>query len=233
MFDIHFYRKFMELGVEGLKNTKDPILVFSMMELMRSQYPTVCNIETTNISGTKRKVEVMDMKLFEKIALQIVPWHKEELDDWQRIIEKYYKVGPKDKTDDAFSLYILPKVVILNGHKELSLDPHFAERIKLLDELNISSYENYNVINMSNISDSPLGFCKCPWSSMSILSNGDVVPCPYDINDELRLGNAKKDLLFDIWNSKPYTFFRRSHLVGICHSKCRKRCGLKLLRDVI
>ena len=42
-------------------------------------------------------------------------------------------------------------------------------------------------------------FCQFPWSSMTIKSNGESVECVEDFNNEIILGDAKTQSLYDIW----------------------------------
>jgi radical SAM protein with 4Fe4S-binding SPASM domain len=44
--------------------------------------------------------------------------------------------------------------------------------------------------------------CTWPWERMTILWDGDVVPCCFDYDKKYVLGNIKDSTLSDIWNSK-------------------------------
>lgn len=48
-------------------------------------------------------------------------------------------------------------------------------------------------------------------SVVYILVNGDVVPCCYDFNGVLVMGNAFQDKIGDIWNNEKFRSFRRTH----------------------
>jgi len=69
-------------------------------------------------------------------------------------------------------------------------------------------------------------YCEFPWSSVSVLYDGTVVPCPLDYEGELKMGNLKDNTLEEIWNSQKYTDFRKMHAEGnfpknhFCKSKC-------------
>jgi len=69
-------------------------------------------------------------------------------------------------------------------------------------------------------------YCEFPWSSMSILYDGTVVPCPLDYEGELNMGNVKDNTLEEIWNSQKYDDFRKMHANGnfpnghFCKTKC-------------
>jgi radical SAM protein with 4Fe4S-binding SPASM domain len=48
-------------------------------------------------------------------------------------------------------------------------------------------------------------------SVVYILVNGDVVPCCYDFNGVLVMGNALEEDIADIWNGEKFQAFRRAH----------------------
>lgn len=66
-------------------------------------------------------------------------------------------------------------------------------------------------------------YCGSLFETCTILSNGDVVLCCYDLQGELVLGNVFTESIFDIWSSKRYSKiraeFRRQKYCDIC-KKC-------------
>jgi radical SAM protein with 4Fe4S-binding SPASM domain len=72
-------------------------------------------------------------------------------------------------------------------------------------------------------------FCKHPWMSMTIKSNGEVVMCMEDFNNEIVLGDAKRDTLYAIWNSEKYQEFRADHFERTPGIKCTEQCDMKLI----
>jgi radical SAM protein with 4Fe4S-binding SPASM domain len=54
--------------------------------------------------------------------------------------------------------------------------------------------------------------CSELWYGSCILSNGDVVPCGRDFNGKIVFGNLENQSLKQIFNSKKYQAFRKSHL---------------------
>jgi len=74
-------------------------------------------------------------------------------------------------------------------------------------------------------------FCRHPWMSMTIKSDGKVAMCMEDYNNEIILGDAKKDTLYDIWNNKAYDEFRRRHFDLNTDNKCVKECDMKLIGE--
>ena len=54
--------------------------------------------------------------------------------------------------------------------------------------------------------------CARLWNSLNIHSNGNVVPCCIDFNEEIVLGNAKNTPLIEIWNSDKFNELREMHM---------------------
>jgi radical SAM protein with 4Fe4S-binding SPASM domain len=73
-----------------------------------------------------------------------------------------------------------------------------------------------------------LEFCQFPWSSMTIKSNGEAAECVEDFNNEIILGDASKESLYDIWNGEKYRKFREDHLNLTPGIKCTEQCDMKL-----
>ena len=73
--------------------------------------------------------------------------------------------------------------------------------------------------------------CQFPWSSLSIQWDGSIVPCCQDFNSEMLLGNSNINLLYDIWNSVNYYYFRKNHLTKQEKNKCICKCDMKVLGD--
>ena len=76
-------------------------------------------------------------------------------------------------------------------------------------------------------------FCRHPWMSMTIKSNGDAVMCMEDFNNEIILGNVKKQSLYDIWNGEAYKIFREDHFNLSKRIKCTEQCDMKLIGSFI
>jgi len=76
-------------------------------------------------------------------------------------------------------------------------------------------------------------FCQFPWSSMTIKSNGEAAMCVEDYNNEIILGDAQKETLYDIWNGEKYRKFRRSHFTLKNKIKCTDQCDMTLVGNLI
>lgn len=76
-------------------------------------------------------------------------------------------------------------------------------------------------------------FCKHPWMSMTIKSNGEAAMCMEDFNNEIILGNTNTESLHDIWNGEKYNKFRRDHFSLTSGIKCTGRCDMSLIGNLI
>lgn len=72
-------------------------------------------------------------------------------------------------------------------------------------------------------------FCQFPWSSMTIKSNGEAVECVEDYNNEIILGDARNESLYDIWNGQKYKKLREDHFELTRSIKCTEQCDMKLV----
>jgi len=75
-------------------------------------------------------------------------------------------------------------------------------------------------------------YCKFPWSSMTIKSNGEAVSCVEDFNNEIVLGDANENILYDIWNGYKYNKFRKDHYKLTNGIKCTRACDMKLIGEL-
>ena len=77
--------------------------------------------------------------------------------------------------------------------------------------------------------------CQFPWSSMTIKSNGECAQCVEDYNNEIVLGNANNQSLYEIWNSEEYAHFRKHHIDAkpTWEAKCNKECDMKLIGEYL
>lgn len=78
-------------------------------------------------------------------------------------------------------------------------------------------------------------YCEFPWTSLSVMVDGTVVPCTQDFNCEMPMGNIMKESLEEIWNSEKYKEFRIMHIRGEFpkNYRCKERCDLKIVSDFL
>ena len=72
-------------------------------------------------------------------------------------------------------------------------------------------------------------FCKHPWMSMTIKSDGEVHMCMEDYNNEIFLGDSHSESLYEIWNGALYDKFRRDHFELTPCIKCTEECDMSLI----
>jgi len=79
-------------------------------------------------------------------------------------------------------------------------------------------------------------FCHYPWMSLTIKSNGEVAMCTEDYNNEIILGNANTESLYNIWNGQAYDNFRMKHFTkksGDPCMMCTDHCDKKIVGDFL
>jgi len=54
--------------------------------------------------------------------------------------------------------------------------------------------------------------CRQLWQTALIFWNGDLTPCCYDVNGELKVGNVKEASIRDIWSNQKLKALRDAHL---------------------
>jgi len=64
--------------------------------------------------------------------------------------------------------------------------------------------------------------CLNPWLSVSVQSNGNVVPCCFSFGDDIILGNLNNNSLREIWNGDKIKELRQQHTDGTYASICSK-----------
>ncbi|MGA2070534.1 MAG: radical SAM protein [Sedimentisphaerales bacterium] len=179
MFDIGFYMRVSELKKQLMDQKlkgMDKLDLFNKIEELRSPNPVIYNIETTNACNMQcqmcprttmmtRKVETMDMAVFEKIIDQIKPFTRAEISEWERFAEENYGIKKEEMSENHFFLYVIPLVLVLHGYGDPLLDKHMPDRVKLLTERNIPSYFSCNPANINidktlAIFESGLGYIK-------------------------------------------------------------------------
>lgn len=65
-------------------------------------------------------------------------------------------------------------------------------------------------------------YCSNLFETFTILTNGDVVICCYDLKGEVVLGNIYQDNILDIWNNSKYTKLRSDFKKTIYSDFCSK-----------
>jgi len=66
---------------------------------------------------------------------------------------------------------------------------------------------------------------------MTIKSNGEAAMCMEDFNNEIVLGDVKKETLSDIWNGAEYRKFREDHFACTPGLKCTEQCDMAMIGE--
>ncbi|HWQ95962.1 MAG TPA: SPASM domain-containing protein [Candidatus Methylomirabilis sp.] len=160
MFDIIFYKKIFDLKSRLMKGERlNKKYVIDSIEGLRSKYPVIYNLETTNACNMRckmcprttrmtRTITTMDMMTFEKIIDQIKPFSENTWQDWEDFVEKNYGIIKNDMSENHFFLYIIPKVLVMHGYGDPLLDRLMPQRIRLLTDRGIPSYFSCNPANI-------------------------------------------------------------------------------------
>jgi radical SAM protein with 4Fe4S-binding SPASM domain len=83
------------------------------------------------------------------------------------------------------------------------IDKNIGDSLKVISLHNYGDGRNYRCIG--NKSHSICGF---PWRTMVILFDGTVVPCCFDFNGVMPVGDVRKNTVEEIWNGPVYNQMR-------------------------
>jgi len=76
--------------------------------------------------------------------------------------------------------------------------------VKVYDTLFFGSdffEQNKDLVNASHYAKQ---YCEYPWTSLTVMADGNVVPCTQISNNEIILGNVNENTLEEIWNGEKY-----------------------------
>ncbi len=76
------------------------------------------------------------------------------------------------------------------------------------------------------------GSCDFPYTSITVMADGRVVPCCADYNGEVVLGDLNTQNLYEVWNGDPFKLFRERFVKSLFspNDLC-KRCGHYPFKD--
>jgi len=101
-----------------------------------------------------------------------------------------------------------------------------------IDRVKVKSYvtwdgseERINELRIDPEPETSAIVCDKPWSSMTVLWDGRVVPCCFDHDGLLTLGDTTKQSLVHIWRGEPARQLRSCHRLGdFSHASLCARC---------
>jgi radical SAM protein with 4Fe4S-binding SPASM domain len=76
-------------------------------------------------------------------------------------------------------------------------------------------------------------FCKHPWMTMTIKSNGEAAMCMEDFNNEIVFGDVHNKTLKEIWEGSEYRRFRQAHINLQSGFKCNEQCDMRLVGECL
>jgi radical SAM protein with 4Fe4S-binding SPASM domain len=196
---------------------------------------------STYFSMNPVNIKLDKMKEFAEAGLDYLKFSLEGLDNetqlmYRRVVDKDFNATLK-KIFDTIELFekgkyktkvILTRLSFKNdpeGDREyLDFWKQYPVMVYIKNQHNRWLYEEEKAD--SNTAEYMQRYCEFPWSSVSVLYDGTVVPCPLDYEGELNMGNVKENTLEEIWNSEKFEDFRQMHANGnfpeghFCKSKC-------------
>jgi radical SAM protein with 4Fe4S-binding SPASM domain len=138
----------------------------------------------------------------------------------------------KIKKERGFDTLLVPCMIVFNDdEKTKKLHQNFLNFWKGKDVyVYVKSQDNRWLFeknkNLENKSHYAKQYCEFPWTSVTIMAEGNVVPCTQISNNEIVLGNVNENSLEEIWNSKKYQELRNMHISGKFPKghKCQAKC---------
>lgn len=243
MSENHFFLYIIPRVIQ-LHGYGDPLLDTNMpeyIELLASKgFPSYFSCNPANID-VEKTIEMFRNGLdYIKYSIESVDdeTHKQIRGDASNFTESYKKIVQllKIKKEKNYKTTIIITMLDLNRTTQKE---EFTKLRKAFEDSDVYIYlksedqqwyrQDYHGTCSVHWSE----FCKHPWMSVTIKSNGEVVMCMEDFDNEIILGDAKKDLLYDIWNGEKYRQFRSDHIFRTKGMKCTERCDMKPVGDFL
>jgi len=121
-------------------------------------------------------------------------------------------LGEKSKRNNPLPIVRVSFVNMeVNRHEKLEFLNFWRDKVDFVD---IQTYQNENVKIGSNISAPKKFDCDSPFGRISVLSNGDVIPCCAFYGRSLVIGNANHETIEDIWRGQKMYNIRSNLLKG-------------------
>lgn len=151
--------------------------------------------------------------------------------NYEESIDKILKLIEIKKKNNFQTIFVPCMISFKKDQQNLRLQEKFLEFWKNKEVYAyIKSQDNRWLFeqdkNLNNNSHYAKQYCEYPWTSLTVMADGNVVPCTQISNNEIVLGNIKENSLEEIWNGKKYQDFRKMHISGNFPKdhKCKKSC---------
>ncbi len=237
----YFYIVSRHLTLHGFgEPILDPHIISRVKECTDKNIPTYFSCVPANID-VQKVIELMNN------GLGVIKFSMDALDDEK---QKYIR-GKKNNFTEAYEK-ILKILEYKQQHKKISTKIVITMIALENDKESVEMYQDFMKLwqgkevfayvksqdnrwyyeedgRVENKSHYNYQYCEFPWTSMTVMANGEVVPCTQDYDTEISSGNIKNKSLEDIWNSQEYKKLREYHVTGNFPKghKCNERCDIK------
>jgi radical SAM protein with 4Fe4S-binding SPASM domain len=139
---------------------------------------------------------------------------------FNKVKENLIKLIEKKKTKNSILPIIRVSFVEMQDNKTEKEEfiKYWWDKVDFID---IQIYDNYN-IDVTNPFDKKVKkkwSCKSPWSRLSILANGNVLPCCCFFGWNIPIGNINVNTIEEIWNSEKLEIIRDG-ISNDCFANC-------------
>jgi len=159
--------------------------------------------------------------------------------DFSSSFEKIREVIEYKKKHPSLNTNIVITMISLsNSEDQKEMELRFLDLWKLEEVFSYIKTQDNQWLHKTNkvlreIDSCTKEYCEYPWTSMSIMADGSVVPCTQDYDCEMVMGNVREQSLKKIWNGEKYRRFRERHITGEFpkNFKCTQRCDQIMVSD--
>lgn len=139
---------------------------------------------------------------------------------------------------EAPVIVVLSMINFSKNHRSIRQLTEFWQQTPGIDEFMAKAFVNWNgdlsAVNQLQ-QDTALQaqdhvVCNIPWQTMTIAWDGDVVPCCYDYDKKLVLGNVRQQSLQQIWQGESMQQLRREFISNKVNNPLCRQCPT--LRDI-
>jgi len=137
-------------------------------------------------------------------------------------VPTFVELGMIDFAENADSLHLLrDRWTGIEG-----IDSVTAKRFTAWDGSaeEINAYSPAPMTNEEAREHFPVPSCHLPWETLSITWDGSVVPCCYDYDRKVVLGNVAEQTLMEIWNGEPMRALRAEFRSNTVENPLCRQC---------
>lgn len=137
-------------------------------------------------------------------------------------VPTFVELGMIDFAENAESLHLLRE----RWANVEGIDSVTAKRFTAWDGSveEINAYAPAPMTNEEARQHFPVPSCHLPWETLSITWDGSVVPCCYDYDRKMVLGNVAEQTLTEIWNGEPMRALRAEFRSNAVENPLCRQC---------